>query len=99
MTKQSPVHRDILTAALAGLQAQQKTIDEHIAAVRELLATGPKRRGRPLHVQASGVEPAQATVSRKSRRGKMSADTRKRLAEAMRKRWAAARKAGRTALA
>ena len=95
---------EILTAALAGLEAQKKTIDDHIASIRSVLvvtaagAMAPKRRGRPpKQVQASTVAPtAQASAPRKRRR--MSAEGRRRIAEAARRRWAAAKKAGKKSL-
>src|SRR5260370_12246913 len=91
------ISKDILTAALAGLEAQKKTIDQHILQVRTLLGTAPKRRGRPpKKAQTFGGGGDVPTPFKKSRG--MSAATRKRMAEAMRKRWAVARKAGRTRL-
>jgi len=63
----------MLTAALAGLELQKKTIDEHIAAVRSMLGTEPKRRGRlPKEVESSSPE---RSAPRKRR--KMSAAARK----------------------
>jgi len=95
MPTQPALSRDILTAALAGMEAQQKAIDEHIAIVRSMLGTEPKRRGRPPK-QAQPADAQPAEIPRKRR--KMSAEARRRIAEAARKRWAAARKAGRTRL-
>ena len=94
MPTQPALPRHILTAALTGLEAQKKAIDEHIAAVRSMLGTKPKRLGRP--PQQVQYSEAQTAVPRKRRR--MSAEGRRRIAEAARKRWAAAKKAGRTKL-
>jgi len=99
MPIQPAVSRDILTAALAGLEAQSKTIDENIAAVRMMLGTAPKRRGRPpKQAQPSSPEPSSTVASPPRKRGKMSAAARMRMAEAMKKRWAAAKRAGLTRL-
>ena len=99
MTKQPAVSHDILTAALSGLEAQKKSIDQNIAAVRMMLGSEPKRRGRPpKQVQPFGAEASSPETPMPRKRAKMSAAARKRMAEAMRMRWAAARKAGRTRL-
>jgi hypothetical protein len=68
---------EILAAAIEGFEAQKKRLDEQIAEIRQLLHGG----ARP----APASEPA-----RKKRT--MSAAGRKAVAEAQRKRWAAARK-------
>jgi hypothetical protein len=67
---------EILAAAIGGFEAQKVRIDEQIAQLRQLL-----NGDRP--VAASTSEP------QKQPRRKMSAATRKRMAEAQRKRWAA----------
>ena len=76
---------EILTAALAGLEAQKDRIATQIAEVRRMLGGAP--------VPAPSVAEA---PTRKPRR-KMSAAARKRIAEAQRKRWAAVRKTSGTA--
>src|ERR1700676_4709256 len=91
------ISNEILNAALAGLEQQRNHVTEQIAQVRAMLGTAPKRSGRPPKnaVTASTVvSPQRAT--RKRRR--MSAAARKKIADATRKRWAAARKAGRAGL-
>src|SRR5258706_12861923 len=93
----APLSNEILAAALAGLEAQKKTIEEHIAQVQSLLGTAPKRRGRPPKQPQQFGGGGDIPTPFKKRRG-MSAATRKRMAEAMKKRWAAAKKAGRTRL-
>jgi hypothetical protein len=89
--------KDILTAALAGLEAQKKTIEHHILQVQTLLGTAPKRRGRPPKRAQTFGGGGEVPTPFKKRRG-MSAATRKRMTEVMKRRWAAARKAGRTTL-
>jgi hypothetical protein len=67
---------EILAAALEGFEARKVTVDKQIAQVRQLLnGHGP--------VAANTSEP------QKQPRRKMSVATRKRMAEAQRKRWAA----------
>src|SRR5690349_11525905 len=105
MPTQPAVSHDLLAAASAGLETHKKTIDDHIAAVRSMLGTEsilgtePKRRGRPPNKeQALGADvPANARRGRKRRR--MNAAARKRLGEPLKKRWAAAKRAGRSGLA
>src|ERR1039457_340679 len=81
---------DVLNAALAGLEAQKQTIEQHIQQVRSMLRLGTGRRGRPPKSAASPAEMAPATSpARKKRR--RSPEVRARMAEAQRKRWAAAK--------
>jgi hypothetical protein len=68
---------EILTAAIEGLEAQKKRINAQIAELRQTL-----NGGSPDTVATPG--PAR-------RRRRMSAAARQRIAEAQRKRWAAAR--------
>jgi len=77
---------EVLSAALAGLEAQIHKIDEHIEKVRSLLGTAPKRRGRPPKSD-SAVTGASAEAAPKKRR--FSAATRARMRAAQQKRWAA----------
>ena len=69
---------EILAAAIEGFQAQKQRLDAQIAELRQLLTGG-------------SVEPAAAPEPMRKRR-KMSAAARQRIAEAQRKRWAAAKK-------
>jgi hypothetical protein len=71
---------DMLTAAIEGLQAHKKRIDEQIAEVRQRM-TGVR------------AEPA-ATPEPGRKRRKVSAAGRKRMAEAQRKRWEARKQSG-----
>ena len=77
--------REVLEAALQGLEAQREKLDQQIAQVRGLIGG---RRGRPATArvdQASGTP-----VARKKR--VLTAEARKRIAAAQKKRWAAFRK-------
>ena len=75
----------ILEAALLGLQEQKKRIDEQIEIVRSQL--GRKGPGRP---RAESVGTLAKTQIPKART--ISAAGRKRMADAQKRRWAAARK-------
>jgi hypothetical protein len=78
--------REILEAALQGLEAQKQRLDEQIAEVRAMMG---QRGGRPAKRAAGGGGNSAAT-SRKKR--VLSAEARKRIAAAQKKRWAAFRK-------
>ena|SRR5258708_23150750 len=96
MARPPAVSHDILNAALAGLEAQRSKLEEQIAQVRTFLGTQPKRRGRPpKQKQATG---GGGDIPTPFKRGKMSAAARKKMAALMKKRWAAARKAGKTSI-
>src|SRR5260370_30484324 len=90
------VSHDVLLAALAGLEAQKKTLEQHILQVQSLLGTAPKRRGRPPK-SASATAPVAATPAPK-KRGKMSAAAKRKMSALMKKRWAAARNAGKKSI-
>ena len=94
MPRLPAVSHDILNAALAGLEAKKKTIEQHVLQVQSLLGTVPKRRGRPpkqKQATAGGGD-----IPTPFKRRKMSAAARRKMAKLMKKRWAAARKAGKT---
>jgi len=74
--------RTLLEAALEGLELQKKRIDEQIREVRARL--GGSRRSAP---GAAGE--ASPRRGRRGGRRTLSAEARKRIAEAQRKRWAA----------
>ena len=106
MPPQTALSNEVLTAALAGLEAQKKAIQEHIASIRSLLGLGSDsapadrpRRGRPPKSAQAAAPVAAAPSSAPRKRRKMSAEARRRIAEAARRRWAAAKKAGRNSLA
>ena len=86
---------DVLNAALAGLEAQKQTIEGHIEQVRSMLgirADGLKRRGRPPKSAATVGTESAVPSSPGRKRQRFSAETRARMAEAQRKRYAAAKK-------
>jgi hypothetical protein len=82
---------------LAELRSEKERLEEAILTI-ERLASGHlgKRRGRPPKWMAGVKEATTSLVSPKKRR-KFSAATRKRMAEAQRKRWAARRPNGQAA--
>src|SRR5260370_35577593 len=82
---------DVLNAALHGLEAQKQTIEQHIQQVRSMLGLGSGRRGRPPKAAATLSESAAPSRPTHKRR-RFSAETRARMAEAQRKRYAATRK-------
>ncbi|MGH9610337.1 MAG: hypothetical protein ACRD34_11760 [Bryobacteraceae bacterium] len=82
-------NRELLEAALQGLEAQKQKIDDQMAQVRALMG---QRAARPAK-QTSG---ASATASQGGGRGRrrrvLSPEARRRIAAAQKKRWAAFRK-------
>lgn len=76
-------NRELLTAALEGLQLQRDRIDEQIRKVRELLGV---RRGRPPVARAA----AKVVAKRRT----LSAEARRRISLAQKRRWAEFRKKG-----
>jgi hypothetical protein len=86
--KSAAPSREILEAALQGLEAQRQRLDDQIHQVRAMMG---RRVGRP--TKGNGAEPVtsrKATSARKKRT--LSAEARKRIAAAQKKRWAAFRK-------
>jgi hypothetical protein len=83
---------DILEAALQGLEAQKEKVEEQIAQVRSLMG---RRVGRPPK-QGGGSAGASKTSGGRSgaprKKRVLSAEARKRIAAAQKKRWAAFRK-------
>ena len=78
----------LLTAALEGLELQKQRIDEQIQQVRSLLGKTPARRGRPPgSTNSSSTNNGPAT-----KRARLSASARKRIAAAQNRRWAEYRK-------
>jgi hypothetical protein len=80
--------REILEAALHGLEAQRQKLDEQIAQVRSLLG---RRVGRPPKSNGESAGTSSGSAAPTKRRG-LSAEARKRIAAAQKKRWAAFRK-------
>ena len=86
------LNREVLTAALEGLEAQRRRIEEQLEQVRSALGMGGVRRGRPPKSASSndGEGPAVGRASRKRRH--LSAEARARISAAQKKRWAAAKR-------
>src|SRR5579872_2939634 len=83
---------DVLNAALHGLEAQKQTIEQHIQQVRSMLGLGTGHRGRPPMMEGAPPTDSAAPASPARKRRRFSAETRARMAEAQRKRHAAAKK-------
>jgi hypothetical protein len=82
MANSSIPSREVLEAALQGLQAQQKRLEEQIGQVKSMLGI---RLGRPLKTHVASASPAVRPRPKKV----MSAAGRRRIAAAQKKRWAA----------
>ena len=83
--------KEILEAALQGLEAQKEKLDEQIAEVRRLIGRGGSSSsggGRPSRSRSNGGGGAAATTKKRT----LSPEARKRIAAAQKKRWAAFRK-------
>jgi len=74
---------------LAELRSQKAQIEEAILVLQRLAAGGAKRRGRPPKWMSSATDASgfAATPARRKRKP-FSAATKKKMAEAQRKRWA-----------
>lgn len=81
-------NREILEAALQGLETQRQKLDEQIAQVRAML--GP-RAGRPAK-RAGGQNGGAEKGAGRGKRRNLSPEARKRIAAAQKKRWADFRK-------
>ena len=79
--------REILLAALQGLEAQRQKLDEQISEVRSMMGG---RVGRPAKNSAGAQKKEAGPTKRKKR--VLSAEARKRIAAAQKKRWATFRK-------
>jgi hypothetical protein len=80
------MNKRILELALKGLEAERDRVDGEIADLKAQLNGG----GRPTARSSS----AQASSKAATQKGGITAAGRQKLAEAMRRRWAAKRKAG-----
>jgi hypothetical protein len=86
MAKQSAApHREILEAALHGLEAQKQRLDEQIAQVRSMLGG---RAGKPSKAPVWTPGATNGTPRKRI----LSPEARQRIAAAQKKRWAAYRK-------
>jgi hypothetical protein len=83
-----PPNQEILEAALQGLEAQKQRLEEQIAQVRAMMGRRPA--GRPSSSDGDKSSRSVSTDGRKKR--VLSAEARKRIAAAQKKRWAAFRK-------
>jgi hypothetical protein len=81
--------REILEAALQGLEAQKQKLEEQIERVRAMMG---RRVGRPPIGNGAEANTSRRTGSARKKRS-LSAEARKRIAAAQKKRWAAFRKA------
>jgi hypothetical protein len=84
----SSPNKEILEAALQGLEAQRQKLDDQIAQVRSLIG---RRLGRPPR-SSNGVAAATGSSRAGRRKRVLSPEARKRIAAAQKKRWAAFRK-------
>jgi hypothetical protein len=75
---------------IAALRAERVAIDEALIVLERLAGSHGKRRGRPPAWMAA-IRTASSPATKRTR--VMSAETRKKMADAQKKRWAAARKA------
>lgn len=83
--------REILEAALQGLESQREKLDEQISEVRRMLSG--RGAAKTASKQASKTESASTPSSRGGRRKRaLSPEARARIAAAQKKRWAAFRK-------
>jgi len=78
---------------LSELRSQKDHIDEAILVLQRLASSGAKRRGRPPKWMASAELPGATVAVPQRKRKPFSAATRKKMADAQRRRWAAAKKA------
>ena len=88
-TSASP-NREILEAALQGLEAQKQKLDEQISQVRSMMG---RRVGRPPKSAGSSSESSDGSSTGTGRKKRvLSPEARKRIAAAQKKRWASFRK-------
>jgi peptidoglycan hydrolase CwlO-like protein len=81
--------KEILEAALQGLEAQRQKLDEQISQVRSMMG-----QSAPRSAKRAGTEGGESAASNQSGRRKrvLSPEARKRIAAAQKKRWASFRK-------
>jgi hypothetical protein len=80
-----------LTNMIAELRAQSQALEETIVVLERLARGQGKRRGRPpAFLSKAGASSSEGQTTRKRR--PFSAATRKKMADAQRRRWAAVRK-------
>ncbi len=81
--------KEILEAALQGLEAQREKLDQQIAQVHALMG---RRVGRPSKRNGGTESTSKAAAGKPRKRRVLSPEARKRIAAAQKKRWAAFRK-------
>lgn len=91
-TSSSSPNKEILEAALQGLEAQRDKIEQQIAEVRSLLGNAPARRGRPRKESESSSTSSASPATGARKKRTLSPEARKRIAAAQKKRWASFRK-------
>ena len=84
-----PPNKEILEAALQGLEAQKQKLDEQIAQVRSMIG---RRVGRPPK-DSNGATTSASSQTGATRKRILSPEARKRIAAAQKKRWAKVRRA------
>jgi hypothetical protein len=89
---------ELMGWALGGIEREISATRERLAALTAQANQLRGRLGARAAAAAGQVVEAGARVGRRRRRRKMSPEARKRIAENMRKRWAEAKKRGRTRL-
>lgn len=85
-------NREILEAALQGLEAQKQRLEEQISQVRSMM--GQRAAGRPSKASkaVTAVANTASPTARDRKRRVLSPEARKRIAAAQKKRWATFRK-------
>jgi peptidoglycan hydrolase CwlO-like protein len=83
-------NREILEAALQGLEAQRQRLEEQISQVRSMMGQRAPRSSKGSASEASSE--TTSTSSRERKRRILSPEARKRIAAAQKKRWATFRK-------
>lgn len=82
--------QELLQAALAGLEMKRARLEEQIASVRSMTTGKAPTKRAKTKVAKKAEEPAVEKKGRKKRR-QLSPEARQRIADAQKKRWAAAR--------
>jgi hypothetical protein len=83
MPTTQPLSNEIIEAAIIGFETQKRNIDARLAELRQMLT------GTYSGDAATTTSPAASSAGTGTGRRKMSAEGRRRIAEAQRKRWAA----------
>jgi len=84
-------NREILEAALQGLETQRQRLEEQISQVRSMMGQRAARPSKGSAAAEASSETASAS-SRERKRRILSPEARKRIAAAQKKRWASFRK-------